>query len=299
MLNMKKTLCKITLFLITAFIVATFGVSTFGGVAYADSEISLDSIASCAKEVYYADDLLYSEEGSSVVDTEIINYATKSVITYMLNNSFPNYYNTNSLLYNACANVAGSNIIGYYDRYYIDLIPACSPGVLRTKGYSYYAMTVDKTKKQDVINSLYISMSTNNPIAGTSQAQYKNGLASYVTGKNLSISYNTVMSNAAFNMNMADTQLRNGNPISLFLSGYNFSTINDNGTTATITKVIYSGNHIAITYGYQQVNYYNSAGALIKSNLYLYVATGMQAPLQLYIINNNGTLNDAEAAHIY
>lgn len=285
---------KLSVLFIVAIFVATciFG---FSAIKVSTAEASADYQAS---EIHYGSDLNYSEDGSSYVETEEINYSTKTVTSYVINSSFPCYYNTNPELTNACANVAGANILGYFDRYYADLIPNYTPGIQRATGYSYYSMTLNQSYKQNVIDTLYVLMSTNNPIAGTSQTQYKNGLASYVASKNLSITYNGVMSNSVFSLSMAHTQFAAGNPISLFLSGYNFTSIYDNGSKATLTKVIYGGNHIVIAYGYQQVNYYNSNGNLIKSDLYLSISTGILSSPRFYILNNNGSLNDAEAAHI-
>ena len=120
--------------------------------------------------IYYSDNN-YSNNGESTFETEIINYSwQQTTASVMINNSFPDYYNTNNSLLNCCANVAGANIIGFYDRFYENLIPDYIPGISRGDNYSYYNMEFNLAKKQDVIIELYVRMGTNNPEAGTSQS---------------------------------------------------------------------------------------------------------------------------------
>ncbi len=253
--------------------------------------------AASNKDIYYSDDG-YSDNGESTLVTETFEYATKETSSeYKINKSFPAYYNTNSSLTNSCANVAGANIMGYYDRYYENLIPDYVPGILRGANYSYYQMTVNVSKKQDVINELYVRMGTNSPDAGTSQEGYKSGITSYVNAKGYNVTYNSVMTGSGLDINKLKSVLQNGDPVSLYLSGYNITAINDTGYSLNLNKYLYTGNHIMIVYGYQTINYYNSNHILIKSNTYLYVATGM-IHTGYYILNNNGTINDAEAVHI-
>lgn len=248
-------------------------------------------------DIYYSDDG-YSDNGESTLVTEIIEYTTKETSSeYKINKSFPAYYNTNSSLTNSCANVAGANIMGYYDRYYENLIPDYVPGILRGSNYSYYQMTVNASKKQDVINELYVRMGTNSPDAGTSQEGYKSGITSYVISKGYNVTYNSVMTGSNLDLNKLRSSLYNGDPVSLYLSGYNITTISDTGNSVNLLKSYFTGNHIMIVYGYETINYYNSSHMLIKSNTYLFVSTGLTTT-GYYILNNNGTINDAEAVHI-
>lgn len=244
---------------------------------------------------YYSDDFTFSDDGIATTETEIFSYTSKQTTIKQINNTFPAYYNNNNTLSNACANVAGANIFGYYDRYYENLIPDYTPGMIRGSGYTYYSMTVNMDKKQNLINDLYVRMSTNNPIPGTSQLQYKNGITSYANSKSLNTTFTSVMSNNSLDMNKVTDAIDRNEPISLYLSGYNFSQLMDADGNVTITKYILTGNHIVIVYGYRIVNYYNVSNILIKSKTYLYVATGMLLYSGFYILNNNGTINDAEA----
>ncbi len=271
--------------LLVAFLIATTSLFVFQLTA-------TDTVAYASNEIYYSD------YGDYTNVTETINYSRKEESTLVrVNNTFPAYYNNNSSLLNACANVAGANLIGFYDRYYANLIPDYTPGVQRGSNYTYYAMSLNLEKKQAVIDDLYVRMGTNSVEPGTNQTGYKNGLTSYVNSKSLSIAYTSVMTNSNLDLSKLNQELSAGKPVSLYLSGYNITSVSDSGTAVTLTKAIYTGNHIMIVYGYQTVNYYNASNVLVSSKTYLYVATGT-THLGYYVLNNNGTINDAESVYI-
>lgn len=242
-------------------------------------------------------EIYYAGLGSGRTETETFTYTTKTVDSYSINTSFPNYYNTNDNLQNTCANVAGANLIGYYDRYFENLISNSVPGIGTSK-YIYYPMTKNLVANQAVINDLHTRMQTNVNSDGCTQAQYKNGLSSYVQSKGLSITYTSVMTNGKFDLNKAKVQLQNGNPISLYLLGYGFTKITDDGSSVLFEKSIYDGNHIAVAYGYERVYYYGSNGSLIRSEIYLKVSTGLNGVSGVYVVNNYGKLYDAEAVNV-
>ncbi len=248
--------------------------------------------------VSYSDDILYSAVSTQNAETETIYYSKKDTTTYQINSTFPDYYNTNSSLTNTCANVAGTNIVGFYDRYYDDLIPNYTTGIQRGNNYTYYPMSLNKDKKQAVINMLYTFMKTNTKNDGTTQDDFQNGLKEYVQSQGRNISFISVMTNGNFSLAKYETELRKGNPVALFLSGYNFVALADSGSQVTITKNVYEGNHIVVAYGYQKVNYYNANNNLVKSNTYIYVSSGINTVKGYYLLNNGGNMNAAEAVAI-
>lgn len=204
-------------------------------------------------EIFYSDNS-YSDNGEFTIVTETLSYATKeSSPIYRINSTFPNYYN--KMLNNACANVAGANLIGYYDRYYENLIPNCVTGLKRGNNYNYFSMSTISTQISDLIHELYVRMGTNAPNLGTTQEGYKNGITSYVQSKNYNVEFASVMNSDNLNFNKVQQAINNGDPISLYLSGYNIVAINDNGINVELKKYLYTGNHIMIVYGYQILNY--------------------------------------------
>lgn len=259
-------------------------------VAYADS--SLDS----SNEIYYGD---YSEITGGITATESFSYATKSTEWERVNPYFPEYTNFNSNLDNACANVAGANVIGFYDRYFDELIPDCTVGYLKSNNkYKYYDMLRIEDQIQGVINDLYGRMGTNVSRPGTTQTQYKNGLSSYVQSKGRNITFSSVMTNGSLDISKVIAQLKGGKPISLYMSGYNFTEITDDGSNVSYYKFLSDTNHIAIVFGYEVTTYYRADGSVIRTEVYLDVAPGIYGYPTVYVVNNYGTLNDAEAVQI-
>lgn len=255
-------------------------------VAYASSNEIADD------EIYYAGFV------TARYETETFSYSTKTTESYFVNATFPNYYNTNNSLQNICAPVAGSNIIAYYARYFNDLIPGVTIGQERNGVFIYYPMRLSAAGKQAVIDELYQRMQTNVTGEGSTQSQYENGLASYVQSKGLAISYQSVLTNGSFDLSKAVAQLKNGNPISLSMIGFCFADVKDSGNSVTLNKRLYDGNHIAIAYGYEKVNYFNANGAITRSEIYLHIATGNENITGVYIVNKYGQLSHAKAVNI-
>lgn len=281
------------IFMIMLIVVSSFCLTTFGVGSKAQAQAETQTMVTA-----YCDDTFYSELATQNVDTETFSYSRKETTSYSINASFPDYYNLNASLTNTCANVAGANVVGYYDRYYDNLIPDCTVGIIRSNRYTYYPIIVDEDKKQAVIDKLYTLMKTNTKENGTSEEDCLSGLKTYVQSQGRSITYTSVMTNNAFSLDKFDSQLREGNPVMLFLSGYSIVNYVDSGSQLSISKNTYSGNHIVVAYGYQTVNYYNSSNALIKSNTYIYVSTGILELKGYYLLNSGGKLIAAQAVAI-
>lgn len=279
-------------FAVTAIVIIAICAIIAISTSFETSSVAYASSADMTDEVYYA--------GASEPrqETETFSYATKTTESYTINASFPAYYNTNNTITNTCAPVAGSIILGYYDRYFTDLIPNVTVGRERNGKYTYYAMTMGAAGKQAVIEDLYQRMQTNVSAPGSTQAQYESGLTAYVQANGHSISYESVLTNGSFDLNKAVAQLKNGKPISLSMVNFCFATVSDSGSSVTLNKELYDSNHIAIAYGYEKVNYYNASGALIRSEIYLIASSGLTTVTGVYLVNGYGTLNHAKAINI-
>ena len=289
-LKQRIIICVAAVILAVITAIAVIG-STVSNVAFATD---------VPEEIYYGDDLYGDSVDNSESEVEYINYATKNETIGYINNTYPDFYNLNNTLKNGCANVAGASIIGYYDRFYEDFIPDSTPGFVRNNIYNYYSMGMYQEQKQAVINTLYVDMKTNNPNAGTSQANYKLGLSAFISRKGKSASFTSVMTNGKFDLNKAIAQFNQGYPISLYLQGYNVCTIENLTNNQTrLIKVIHNANHIMIAYGYRKVDYYNENNSIVKSNIYLLISTGLMGSSGVYIVNNNGILDDAESVSVY
>ena len=245
-------------------------------------------------EIYYGS---FSGGGLVSTERETFTYARKTTESYFINQSFPNYYNANGDLKNTCANVGGANIIGYYDRFFTNLIPDCEPGYYTTR-YHYYPMGKVSDEVLPLIRDLYGRMQTNVDGPGSTQTQYENGLASFVKSKGWTLTYSSVMSDGKLNLDKVKEQFKKGNPITLFLEDFNFTDVIDDGKTVIWDKLLYHDNHIAVAYGYVKEVYYDSNGKVIKNAVYLYTASGMAGVSGQYIVGLYGDIVDAEGVHI-
>ncbi len=289
--NLGKCALVLVLILTTAF-AALLIVKGFDGVDVAS--------ASSTDEIFYGGgDLFYDDQiDSGTSKSETFSYSTKTKETYLAYTSFPDYDNFNGSLDNCCANIAGANLIGYFTKDYSDLIPNCKVGTDNGNGFEFNSMATDLVKKQAVINDLYIKMNTNSAGAGTTQSQYKNGLEAYVTGKGHKIFFTSLMSNSKLDTNRVIEQLKSHNPISLFMSNFGITNIYEEGNQISVYTSLRDANHIAIAYGYEEVKYYDSNGVNVRTLRYLKISTGLSSVKGVYLLNDYGTLNDAEAAYI-
>ena len=106
------------------------------------------------------------------------------------------------------------------------------------------------------------------------------------------------MTNGKFDLEKAKVQFKNGNPISLFMSKFNFTTVTDTDNTVKLEKRLYDANHIAIAFGYEKAVYYDANGKVLRTEIYLRISTGINLVTGKYLVNGYGTLNDAESAYI-
>jgi hypothetical protein len=251
-------------------------------------------------ETRYGEQIYSVNTRASTLEYETVTYSTVSTETYNIYATYPKYHNTNSSLTNACAPVAGSNIVGFYDKIYDNFIPDYTVGFTRNGYFNYYPMTFNPSPKQNVINELYSLMGTNTPVAGTTQTQYKMGLSAYINSKEKDITYTSIVNNGEINFNSLDTQLRLGNPVTLFLSGYNVCDTADGGDGEfRISKLVYDTNHIMVCFGYNRYTFYDVNNNIISIKTFLVIAPGINGLVGEYLLYNNGTLNDAEAAYVY
>ncbi len=200
-------------------------------------------------------------------------------------------YRTVDGLENACGPVAGAEIVGFYDKYYPNLIPGWD---------SYYPATgkyriPNATYTAPVIRSLYTSMRTNVDDVGVSESDCLSGLKSYINGKGYSVNYQSVLSGSTVNFEACKTATKNNKVIILFSRATNLYIISENNNNDTITPVSVGGLHIMVGYGYYEVNYYNASG-LFRTDYYLQVSTGLGSaiPIAFYKVSPN----DLNAAYI-
>lgn len=247
---------------------------------------------------FYSDDASYSDSGDSSVTQYSFEYVGKEAQVYRINTSYPEFYNTNNSLTNTCANVAGLNIVGFYDRYYDNLIPDSTAGITRPTGFVYYPMGMNLSQKQAVIDYLYTSMGTNTVEPGTSQEDFEEGLATYVTSRSQNIAYESVMTGSSLDQTKYAAAFASGYPVALFLSNYNITIFTDMNGRVSVTQYNYTGNHIMVAFGYEIVTYYDANDNVLREFTVMVVATGYSLLSGYYMLGVSGTINAAEAVII-
>lgn len=186
-------------------------------------------------------------------------------------------FNNGSGLSGACAAVAGGNLIGYFDRYYEDLIPNHEAGWYALNNlYRYHGAD---TYVYQAINTLYNYMEgTEN---GINETNFKKGLQKYCTEKDLTCDFISLMSWGKLNYSSVKSSMQNNKPVALFLNTYNNCDIFFNTQKDILNYTNYFGNHVMVGFGYRDINYTLTSGG--KSNVrFIYVSTGFGDPTQAY-----------------
>lgn len=213
------------------------------------------------------DSAKYCGIGVFTDESETINYASKNTASYSINGDLPNYYsqasNTN------CANVAGSVVIGYYDRFCEDLIPNYKSYIKLGSILKYKTLS---DEVQNVIDSLYTYMGTDAGTLGTTFTGFQNGMKAYVSNCNYSYTYEDV---GNLDFNKYKSAVENNKPVAIFLNNFSLmGTGEDTGTKEVIKSSHCSSAHVVIGCGYKVDTYYNSNGQVITTRTYLKVASG-------------------------
>ena len=181
--------------------------------------------------------------------TQKIEYSKKSEASYKISRGLPSYMQTS--YENSCANIAGGIVVGYYDSFYDDLLPAYT-------AYSGGRWTAESSATRNLIDTLYYDMKTN-VYGGTTYENFKTGLSAYVARRGRNISYSSLASGNTLNFSAFESTVKNGKPVVLFVDRYNAisSIAQANGYDMMVTNY-YSGNHTMVAYGYRNVEYYRT-----------------------------------------
>lgn len=275
-------------------------VCSYTYLEYADGEyVDLDNGLTLSDEAVelMSENAVYGQSGiMPLAGTQVtIVFKSKDKHEYLMSIQPPRY--DSSPYIGACACIAGANIIGYYDRYYENLIPDFVPGYLFYNMYYLYynqAIAVD-----EVIKQLYSDMGTTSN--GTTEAQFLNGMSKYCKRAGYNFGYTSMMSGGKLNYSNAIKYMEEYNqPIALFLSGYNVATVVEGDSQDGYGYNYSNANHIMVGFGYRYVTYTYSNGSTETFN-FIYVSSGNGSySAGYYNINySSSTLDDALAINIY
>lgn len=218
--------------------------------------------------------------------TEIINFTNRVPITYQTVNGVPKY-NQISDLSNACGAIAGAMVVGFYDKYYEELIPDYKTYV----GSGTYRGR-DSVYIPKLMRELYTLMRTNIDDVGVSETDCLNGLKSYVEGKGRTLTYTNVRYVNHINETTYTNAINNNHPVLLFCSKMDLYSFSLGENQDKIICTTYTGGHVAVGYGVAIMNYYNG-DTIFRTDRYISVATGLGISMGYLKIESTDWCNGA------
>lgn len=203
-------------------------------------------------------------------ESERINYTKREDEKIETVKGVPLYYSAANL-HNSCGATAGAILVGFYDKYYEDLIPNYTSYFTATGKYR----PNDKVYVPALMEELYTLMKTNVDDVGVGESDCLNGLSTYVKNKNHLINYSSIRSNSKLNTSAYITSINSNKPVIIFSKSVEvISSIGIYSDHDLISKITISDNHVYVGYGYYTVNYY-SGNNVYRTDTYLIVACGM------------------------
>ena len=224
--------------------------------------------------------------GPLYLDEEYLCYTNKVQNEYGLAKRHPAYLPVG--LSNSCTPTAGANIIGYYTRFYSQLIPGFTPGSTMA---SYYLYKENPSDIDPVVATLYNYMGTNVGAPGTTINGFKNGMITYCGQKNLSISFDSCMQNGSFNYAKAKQNFQNGLPAVLFVDTFSVATFSLGTNEEVIKYLMGTVCHAMAGFGYNEITYTLTNGQT-RTDKYIAVATGLITKSKGYFNINYNTQID-------
>ena len=223
----------------------------------------------------YADAPLISTYASTTIE-----YNSRTVDSKYTPGGAP-YYRQVSDMSNACGAVAGTTIVGFYDKYYDNMIPGWN---------SYYASGLyrlqDSTYVPGVMWEMYDLMQTNVKDVGVSEQEFVDGLKAYVNKQGYSVSMQNVVSGSSIDYQACKDAIDNNKVIALLSHAGDVYDLKEYSGHDTVTTINIAGSHIMVAFGYKEINYYDSKNNLFRTDMYLYVATGLEKnETALYKVN--------------
>ncbi len=215
---------------------------------------------------------LYGIYDDFTYENETISFTSKSEDAKDLAKRNPCLTDLDSFS-NECVAVAGANLIQYWDRFCPNLIPNYTPGNELMGHYIYRGESAETNK---LISDLYYDMGTNSNLAGTSIAQFKSGFEKYIKRNGSYIlTYSYCISSGKLDYNLAKRYIDSGEPIVLFLSGFNIVTLTNGDNSNSIRYTLSKYNHAMTAFGYKDITYTLTNGTQ-RNDKYLAVATGLK-----------------------
>lgn len=234
----------------------------------------------------------YFGGGSYTTQTYTITYDHKTTASYDIQYGLPTYEPT---VGTSCANAAGTIVVGYYDRFYENLVPNEVTYVVFGNNLTYRSQS---STVHGICLQLYDLMGTSD--TGTTFSGFNTGMASYAQQQGYSYSTTSVFTSGSFDFDKYKTAVESGKPVALFLNNYGiYMATTTEGNVDTVISDVSPYTHVAIACGYKCDTYYDANNNVISTQRYLRVSSGL-ALYGLCYINATAytTINNAIAITI-
>ncbi len=217
---------------------------------------------------------------------EKIYYTSREISERNTDGGAPNYTNSTGML-NGCGAVAGAEVVGFYDKYYPELIPdwdsTYSNGKYRIQESTYV---------KQVLEQMYDLMHINVGGDGVTEADFKSGLQTYFTNHGRTLSYRKVGDKNSLDYNACVDAINNNKIIVLLTLTGNIYDIGEHDGYNTIIEINVTSNHIMTANGYLQIKYYNETG-WFRTETFLRVSSGFIGCQTAYYKLNSTNLESA------
>ncbi len=240
--------------------------AVFDGVKYIETSkgIEIDP-----DDEIFSENALYAYDYVLKYSGETIYYTNRVENKYGLAKRYPAYLPVN--LTNGCVPAAGANIIGFYTRFFPELVPGSTPENYMGPYYIY-----DELFKGivPVLATLSEYMGTNVGKLGTDIAGFKKGMTKFCNEKGRSIAYDSCMRSNNFDFGLAKDYFESGHPSVVFVNSFTVATLTNYDRYESVEYVSAAVGHAMAGFGYSEITYTLIDGTIRKDN-YIIVATGL------------------------
>lgn len=243
----------------------------------------------------FNDTAVYGTGYDLVSTNQNVYYKTKTQTeSYTMAQRYPSFADMEDKE-NACVPISAVNILQYWDRYKVNLIPNYEPGQGRGVMYSY------KTSNNTLMalgNELYDLMQTNINGVGTSIRQFKEGMDVYCGAKGYSVQYESCMGQQAIDYELAKQKMQSGKPLIIFLDPFEVSSIIAADGYDIIKLERGRAAHSVVGFGYKTISYTLQDDS-IRTDQYICVNSGLSNGAIAYLnIDFNNTFDEVYAINI-
>ncbi len=234
------------------------------------------------------------QEFSTMQIGEDIDYVSREKTEYKMVMSHPGF--ATSSYAGSCAAIAGSNVLGYFDRYYEELIPNHEAGEYFLSAYLY---NYDDKYVREACDELFIDMVGSNVNQGATEKQFKDGMAKYCNSKGRTFSYSSCMSGGSLSLTKVYDAFAIDKPVVLFLRKYNVTQYFEPLETRDHYSYYDSEvSHVMVAFGYTNFFYTLSSGTRWVRMLHVASCNALVDSKGFYVIDRNPAVVDAIAVTI-